>query len=152
MNKIKGVHIDGITGKISVKVINEDFRILQQVADCDCFDIIRRKISNRVYTIVCDDEGRLKDKRITAINLTFTDDFLVGSLFICNESGENLASLDENEIKEIMLSIRFNTLTNFPILLLGDNMVKRILKRIKECRHLCCFCKYHKICDISWYK
>lgn len=35
---------------------------------------------------------------------------------------------------------------------LGGKMIRKILARFKECRHLCCFCKYHKQCDISWWK
>lgn len=31
-------------------------------------------------------------------------------------------------------------------------MLKRIIERFKECRLLCCFCKYRKLCEISWWK
>lgn len=119
-SKIRGLHIDWKTGAISVKIAADDFRVLQQVVDADFFDIARRKIGNKTYAILCDDEGLLKDKRITAINLGYSQDILVGSLFICNEVGPELASLLDVDIKNIMQSIRFNSFDGSPVLLIGD--------------------------------
>lgn len=93
---------------------------MQQVIDADFFDIARRKIGNKTYTIVCDDEGLLKDRRITAINMGYSEDLLVGSLFICNELGPELASLLDVDINKIMQSIRYNSFDGSPVLLMGD--------------------------------
>lgn len=116
--KIRGLLIDEKTGKVSVKDVDDDFRALQQVIDADFFDIARRKIGDKTYAIVCDDEGLLKDRRITALNLG--EDILVGSLFICNELGPELASLLDVDIKRITQSIRYNTFDGYPVLLIGD--------------------------------
>lgn len=118
--KIRGLLIDEKTGKISVKDVNDDFRALQQVIDADFFDIARRKIGNKTYAIVCDDEGLLKDRRITAINMGYSEDVLVGSLFICNELGPELASLLDVDINKITQSIRYNFFDGSPVLLMGD--------------------------------
>lgn len=118
--KIRGLLIDEKTGKISVTDVDDDFRALQQVIDADFFDIARRKIGDKTYAIVCDDEGLLKDRRITALNLGYSEDILVGSLFICNELGPELASLLDVDINKITQSIRYNAFDSSPILLIGD--------------------------------
>ena len=118
--KIRGLLIDEKTGKVSVKDVDDDFRALQQVIDADFFEIARRKIGDKTYAIVCDDEGLLKDRRITAVNLGYSYDILFGSLFICNELGPELASLLDVDINKITQSIRYNTFDSFPILLIGD--------------------------------
>ena len=118
--KIRGILIDEKTGKVSIKEVDDDFRALQQVIDADFFEIARRKISNKTYAIICDDEGLLKDRRITAINLGYSEDILVGSLFICNELGPELASLLDVEVNEIIQSIRYNAFDGSPVLLIGE--------------------------------
>lgn len=118
--QIRGLHIDEKTGTIRVKVIDDDFRALQQVIDADFFTIARRKIGNKTYAIICDDEGILKDRRITAINMGYFEDILVGSLFICNELGSELASLLDVDLRTIIQSIRYNASDSSPILLIGD--------------------------------
>lgn len=118
--KIRGLLIDEKSGKISVKDVDDDFRALQQVIDADFFDIARRKIGDKTYAIVCDDEGLLKDRRITAVNLGYSEEILVGSLFICNEFGPELASLLDVDINKITQSIRYNAFDSSPILLIGD--------------------------------
>lgn len=118
--KIRGLLIDEKTGAISVKDVDDDFRSLQQVIDADFFEIARRKIGNKTYAIVCDDEGRLKDRRITAINMGYSQDILVGSLFICNEMGPELVSLLDVDIRNIIQSIRYNAFDNSPVLLMGE--------------------------------
>ena len=116
--KIRGLLIDEKTGKVSVKDVDDDFRALQQVIDADFFEIARRKIGNKTYAIVCDDD--VKDRRITAINMGYSEDILVGSLFICNELGPELASLLDMDINIITQSIRYNAFDSSPVLLMGD--------------------------------
>lgn len=118
--KIRGLLIDEKTGKLSVKDVDDDFRALQQVIDADFFDIARRKIGDKAYAIVCDDEGFLKDRRITAVNLGYSEDILVGSLFICNELGPELVSLLDVDIKRITRSIRYSAFYGHPVLLIGE--------------------------------
>lgn len=117
--KIRGLLIDDKTGGISVKYV-DDFRALQQVIAADFLEIARRKIGNKTYAIVCDDEGMLKDRRITAINMGYSQDILVGSLFICNEMGPELVSLLDLDINNIIQSIRYNSFDNSPVLLMGE--------------------------------
>lgn len=118
--KIRGLLIDEKTGKVSVKDVDNDFRALQQVIDADFCEIARRKIGDKTYAIICDDEGLLNDRRITAVNLGYSEDILVGSLFICNEIGPELASLLDVDIKRITQSIRYNAFDSSSILLIGE--------------------------------
>lgn len=118
--KIRGILINEETQKVSVEEVDDDFRALQTIINADFFEIARRKISNKTYAIICDDEGLLKDRRITAINLGHSEDILVGSLFICNEFGPELASLLDVEIVEISQSIGCNVSDGSPILMIGD--------------------------------
>lgn len=72
---------------------------------CDCIDIARRKIGDRVYDIICDDEGLLKERPCTMVSKGDDGQYLaeiVGSIFICNNDGEgNLISLTDDEINNV---------------------------------------------------
>ena len=104
---MKALFLDSINKTTSV--VNPDS--LQDYYDligCGCIDIVTRKIGRKVYDIIVDDEGLLKnDPLISAI-----DDLgrvmLVGSLIVCgvaDEEGE-LTDLSAADIKYIKKRIQ----------------------------------------------
>lgn len=118
--KIRGVLINVEDGTVTIEEVDDDFKELQRIISADFFEIARRKIGSKIYAIICDDEGMLKDSRISAINRGYSEDILVGNLFICNELGPELASLLDIEINRIIESIRYNAYDGSPILLLEE--------------------------------
>lgn len=78
--------------------LDEYYRLI----NCDCIDIVTRKIGKCYFDIICDDEGLLKDNpKISAIN-NLGQVMLVGNLLITNsdEDGET-TSLTEKDIHYI---------------------------------------------------
>lgn len=66
-------------------------------------DIVQRKIGDKVFDIVCDDEGLLLDNPIVSAIAKDCRVMLVGNLFICNHYKEHLTSLS-NEDEQYILS------------------------------------------------
>ena len=62
-------------------------------------------------------------------------------------------SRDKRKIAKLNLSNEYGTI----IYADTDSFKKisriiKLINRIKQCPHLCCFCKYSTICEISWWK
>ena len=75
---------------------------------CDCIDIVTRKIGRKVYDIIVDDEGLLKDDPVISAIDNLGRVMLVGSLIICglaDEEGE-LTDLTPKDIEYIRKRIQ----------------------------------------------
>lgn len=92
---VREVHADGL----------EDY---YELLDCECVDIVTRRIGNKLYDIICDDEGLLVENPIiSAVDKDFQP-MLVGNLLIAGLADEegHLTSLTDRDI----LRIEFNIL------------------------------------------
>lgn len=70
--------------------------------DCDCFDIVRRKIGGKYFDIMCDDEGLLKDKPVPSAYDSDGNVAFVGNLLVVkHDKSGNTVSLTNNEIAHI---------------------------------------------------
>lgn len=90
--------------------IKDDLGTYYNLIDCRNIDIVRRKIGQQYFNIVCDDEGLLKDRpRISAIS-DLGEILLVGNLVICSgeitEDGD-LIGLTDDEAEYIKARIEF---------------------------------------------
>lgn len=101
--KVLGILIDvsGERGHIKEVEIKDDLSGLYGILNCDTIDITQRAIDGRVFDIVCDDEGLLKENPKPTAVRTDGKIMLVGNLFICNHYKENLASLSKEDCKFI---------------------------------------------------
>lgn len=100
--KKKGILIDKTKRNSKVVTFEDELHELYRLLDCDCIDITSRKIGDKYYDIVCDDEGLLRDNiRVTAYDVK-GNPALVGNLLIMNhdEMGE-LLSLTEEDILNV---------------------------------------------------
>lgn len=64
-----------------------------KLLDCEIIDIAERKIGDKYYDIICDDEGLLKGDAIPSAINKDKEPMLVGNLLICNladEEGEEV--------------------------------------------------------------
>lgn len=74
---------------------------------CRCIDIIRRKIGNRYYEIICDDEGLMVDQPIISSVNRRGEIMTVGNIIITGKADYegNLTGLTDNEINYIQRQI-----------------------------------------------
>ena len=102
--RITGIYLaeDGVANTV---VIEDELKTYYDLLGCDCIDIVSRKVGDKWYDFVCDDEGILKDKPITIVSRD-GDEWrgeIVGSVFICLNDGEgNLKSLETNDVINLM--------------------------------------------------
>lgn len=70
--------------------------------DCDCIDIVMRKIGGKWFDVMCDDEGLFKaEPKMSAIN-DLGEPMLVGNLMFFHNDGEgNLVGLDDEDIEHL---------------------------------------------------
>lgn len=107
---VRGVLLDVNTGSMQGTTLDGSLQGFYEALDCSCIDIVDRTINGRPYTIVCDDEGLLKDgAKLSAVS-DDNDPMLVGSLFITNSEytpdGVALADLTDDDIKHIKSAAR----------------------------------------------
>lgn len=75
---------------------------MYKLVDCDLIDIVHREIGGKLFDLVIDDEGLLKDgKRIGAMCVD-GDERLYGNILIVNHDGEgNTVSITDEDIEII---------------------------------------------------
>ena len=119
MNKnITGILINPMEGFAAPVTMEDSLSSFYSALDCSCIDIVDRTIgrSKKRFSIVCDDEGLLKDDfYISAISAQF-EPMLVGSLFVVScdyETGE-LESLSEQELEYVLDHVYFAASANHP--------------------------------------
>lgn len=110
MSKITGVLI--ADGKAIETEVESSLDAYYKLLDCDCIDIVTRKIGGRYYDIICDDEGMFKEN--PAVGMLNENDgslMLVGRLFVCQHDGNgNEKSLSQTEIDDVMELFMFGVL------------------------------------------
>lgn len=89
--------------------IEDRLQLYYDLIECDIIDIVERKIENRNFRIICDDEGLLRmPEKISAISSRGKIQF-VGNLIICSDvvtkDGE-LVGLTDEEISYILARIK----------------------------------------------
>lgn len=97
-------------GQAHVKRIEGNLKGYYEALNCDLIDIIEIKINNKYYSIILDQEGKLKENHIP--NLIFINkhnkiiDYIANDFIICNteETDDRLieASLKDSDIKELL--------------------------------------------------
>jgi len=99
--KIKVLVINPIMGPY-VRIISDELQSYYNIIDCDCIDITTRKIGNKYYDIIVDDEGLLKDDFIVSAIDSNYKPALVGNLVITNFDEEgNTTTLTDEDIRYI---------------------------------------------------
>lgn len=74
--------------------------------DCRCIDIIVRKIGNKYYNIICDDEALLKSEPVPRAICGNAREILFGNLFICGQAeDEDLMSLTDEDVENVKQQI-----------------------------------------------
>lgn len=94
--------------------IEDKLDVFYELIGCRCIDIVRRKIGNKYFDVICDDEGALKDDPVVSAVDTQFHHMLVGNLIISRADDEgNLIDLSEEDIKQILQHTKtYFTLSN----------------------------------------
>lgn len=94
--------------------IEDKLDVFYELIGCRCIDIVQRKIGNKYFDVICDDEGALKeDALVSAVDTQFRQ-MLVGNLIISKSNDEgNLIDLSDEDIKQILRHTKtYFTLSN----------------------------------------
>ncbi len=95
--------------------IEDRLQLYYDLIECDTIDIVERKIEDRNFRIICDDEGILKLPEISAISSQGKIRF-VGNLIICSdvvtEDGELVGLTDEEVIYILARIKKLRTVSN----------------------------------------
>lgn len=93
----------GETKRVDLNGLESYYKLI----GCRVIDIVRRKIGNRYYEIICDDEGLLVDQPIISTVNRRGGVMTVGNIIITGRADNegNLTGLTENEIKFIQRQI-----------------------------------------------
>lgn len=118
MKKITGFLIDVENNCAAPVTIDKGLDGYYNILNCDCIDIVRRKIGSKhkEYEIVCDDEALLKDNpKISALD-SGLNIMLCGNLFITRFDGmDDIESLEKQDIEYIKQYIRCYPTRKYPI-------------------------------------
>lgn len=102
--------------------IDDELDAFYDKLNCTCIDIVSRSIGGKVYDIMCDDEGLLKEEspKISAIN-DMGQPMLVGNLMFFNVDGEGeLVGLSDDDVEHIKNYIQIMSthqyLSGYPML------------------------------------
>lgn len=107
MDKITGILVDAEGCTAAPATIEKSLAGYYTALNCDCIDLVSRKIGGVKYDIVCDDEGLLKaHPRVSAISKD-GQPMLVGNLFIVKFDGQDdVRSLTEEEQAHVLKHVR----------------------------------------------
>lgn len=94
--------------------IEDKLEVFYELIGCRCIDIVHRKIGNKYFDIICDDEGLFKGYAITSAVDTEFRQMLVGNLIVSRSDDEgNLIDLSDEDIKQILRHTKtYFTLSN----------------------------------------
>ena len=111
MEKIVGVLVtkDDIGFSANRFVLDyHNYKSMYPILNCETFGIPTRFINGKPYDIYLDDEGLLKGRPVNAAS-TDGVEILVGNLFFCKHDDEgHIASLSEDDVKNILSAISFD--------------------------------------------
>ena len=104
---VTGMLIDVKNNKAGLVTKPDELKDYYRILGCQYIDIYQRKIGDRWYTVVCDDEGALKsDAIVSAIDVHGALAFY-GNLFIVSGRHDDaeLHSLTDSEIHNLIPNI-----------------------------------------------
>ena len=102
-NIVKGVLVDVTrTGKMFNLEFEDNLENIYKLLDVDLIDVATRKVGDKVYDFVVDDEGLLKGGAIPSVFDKDQQPMLVGNVLILNSDDEgNFASLTDDDIENL---------------------------------------------------
>ena len=90
---IKGVLLDTEKGTAKITTLCDELDAYYAALHCDIIDIVTRKIGDKLFSIVCDDEALLKDRPVVSAVSGRRKPMLFGSLFVVSVETEDKFSV-----------------------------------------------------------
>ena len=119
-NTIRGYLLNPYTGTAEETEIPNTLDSLSKTLNVQWIDIIHRRIGGKVFCIVCDDEGLLRDDPKPSAVDSSGAPILAGPLFITNEGYEDLADLTDLDVKLldsfVVKAVSINFPSPFPVM------------------------------------
>jgi len=104
---LRTILLDAVNGMVSVLKVEDSLEMFYHHLNCDCIDIVQRKIGNKVYEVMCDQEGLHKCSPIPSALDKNLHPQLVGNLMFFNSNDEgDLVSLSEADVISIIAEIK----------------------------------------------
>ena len=99
---------EGSCGSPKVISFPDDWKSMASIIGAEYIELTRRYVGDTLFTIVADDSGRLKERRITAWGSP--KDFIVGSIIVTklDEEGEDYVDLSDDDIDVILENLGIN--------------------------------------------
>lgn len=112
---MRTILIDVENEKAEVLDVDANLQTWYKHLNCNLIDMVTRKIGDRSYVIVCDDEGLLTEApKISAVD-EFGSAMLVGNLMIYREGKErDVAALTIDDCCYISKRVKMVRTRNFP--------------------------------------
>ena len=83
---MRAVYLDvSNNAKPAIIDLKDDLNEFYKLIKCDCIDIVSRKIGNKYYDIICDDNGLLVNRPVVSAIDILNNPALVGNLLIVGE-------------------------------------------------------------------
>lgn len=100
---MKCILVDVKNNKVKTLEIEPKLQNYYDLIGCNLIDIVSRKLGDKYYDIICDDEGLLKENPIISALDSDKHCALVGNLIICHCDSEGYeTSLTDEDIEDIM--------------------------------------------------
>lgn len=100
--------------KIEILDVKGELEEYYEKIGCTCIDITMRKIGGKLFDIVCDDEGLLKQSKISAID-DLGRPMLVGNLMFFHSDGwGELTGLTDGDIRHLLNHIKHLSTRKYP--------------------------------------
>lgn len=95
--------------------INDDLKEYYENLECNYIEIVERKIGNKWFDVICDEEGTFVDSpKISAIDNLGTPMFVGNLIFAHHDSEGNMTGLKEKESDYIRRRIQTMFTNNHP--------------------------------------
>lgn len=103
MAKITGILVNTEKCTVTRENITKSLQGYYSALNCDCIDIVTRKIDGVTYDIICDDEGLLKAGPVISAISRDRQPMMVGNLFIVKFDGQDdVRSLTDAECAHVL--------------------------------------------------
>ena len=103
MKKITGVLVNVSEGTARKVTIDRSLESYYKALNCDCIDIVNRRLGGYRFDVICDDEALLKDNPLPSAIGPDGQPMLFGNLFFCKPDGKgDLLSLSDLEADLIL--------------------------------------------------
>jgi len=104
---LRGVLIDVVNNVGNVVEIDRKLESYYKILNCKTIDITSRYIGDKLFDIVCDDEGLYKENFIVSAITRSLGPALVGNLFVVKHDGKgNERSLTKKEVEYVLERVK----------------------------------------------